>query len=355
MKNKLLLFGLLLLLVSPAYAVECGFGFGIVNNMCVPNPFINWATILAVISVSLLAIGYMIAQSLQSPRLINLVKGELYQTLATLMIVAFYMGGMVALNSLGAGFYSTNLAYPGEPSVRSGGVSDWSGVNNHVISYIKDDLYDYISDRIEGLGRLNAWIGVVSGLSVGISVSGQSYYAPLFAGVGSLQQSMGLILGIFAASAIQLTVQLEIMKLWPGLFGVLLPFGIALRMLPFTRAAGGVLIAIVFGFTILLPVMYLLIQDVSSNYRSISGCTDDNPDVTRIALRTGMSGLSGDVFSRLQNLFGPGGVLRCIAFRIGIEATILPFFAYLMALNATRRLAEILGAEVNLSALVRII
>ena len=342
---------LFLLFVQPVHAV---FGTYTVRGVEVPDLLMNLANIIGVISFILIAMGYMIARSLDSPRLINMMQTELYQTIATLVILSVYMGGLSFMNSIGPALYATNLAYPGDPATRTGTPGDWVGVQQHTINYIQSEI-DYLNKKIEQLGRFNVYVGAITSLTISMSVNGQSYYSSLFGGMGSLQQVMGMVLGMLATSVIQLYSQLTIMGMWRGFLNVLLPFGIALRMFPFTRSAGGAMIAIVFGFTFFLPVMYLIIEDVSSHYRVASNCTTDKLSLSAIMFDVGISSMASDMFDRINELFGPDGELRCVAFRAGIEAVMLPFFAYLMALNATRKLAELLGAEIELSTLVRFI
>jgi len=350
----------LLLLVSVAHAEQCGtFGFYEINNVCVPDLFINWATVIAMISFLMLAMGYAIAKSLDSPRLTTMIQNELYQTAMTVVILAVYMGGLAFLNSIGPALYSTNLAYPGEASARVGSAGSWVGVQQHVITYVTTET-NRLTTYMKDLSKYNAWLGMVSTLTVSLTISGQNYYWPIFPGFGSIQQVMGIVIGLLAASAVQLKAQLAVLSLWQGFFNVLLPFGIVLRMFPFTRQAGGAMIAIVFGFTFILPLMYLIIEDISTHYWSISGCQNKDKIDSSLFLKMLWTGVrtaipSDSAFGSLRSMFGPGGVMGCIAFRAGIEAAILPMFAYLFALNGTRRLAELLGAEIELSSLVRII
>jgi hypothetical protein len=69
-----------------------------------------------------------------------------------------------------------------------------------------------------------------------------------------------------------------------------------------------------------------------------------------------MSGFggSGGAETAIKN-YMMGNNMKCILFKVGVEAAILPMFAYLMMLNITRRLAEVLGAHIEFGSIVKII
>jgi len=62
-----------------------------------------------------------------------------------------------------------------------------------------------------------------------------------------------------------------------------------------------------------------------------------------------------DVMNVLKEHFKPGGKYSCLAFKIGIVGIILPMLAYMITLHVTRGIAELLGTDLDLSALVKII
>ncbi|VVB73405.1 Uncharacterised protein [uncultured archaeon] len=346
-------------LVSIASAdTTCGtgvFGAFIQNGVCVSDLFVNMSTVVLLISFSIVALVYMIAESLQSSRFKSWAENELYQLLGTAIILTIYLFLVGALNFIGPAFYSTSLAFPGESTPRGSG-GNWVTVENHAKQYV-GCLFDYIVATIKDISVLNAFIGAIGSLIINLDLTVSSVYSPVLPGLGGVVQVFSIIIGAIAAAAVQLQLQMAILSAWHGLFNVLLPFGIVLRSFPYTRPAGAAMIAIVVGFTILLPIMYMLIEDVGYHYTGIAACDDTPPNLSSLGrlINIGFSAAANGAMDELKNAFEIGGWLGRMAFRIGIEATVLPIFAYLMVLNIVKRLAELLGGEIDLSSLVRLI
>jgi hypothetical protein len=152
-----------------------------------------------------------------------------------------------------------------------------------------------------------------------------------------------------------LQIQLEIIKLNGAIFTILLPLGLIFRAFPFTRPAGGALISIAFGFTIMLPIAYLVTEDIALHLYGPGGRPSGDTlagQITQIAFSVSSADEMQTFFT---NGFAEGGVLRQMAKFLVIEVTLLPLMAYLMVLNITRNLAEIFGAHIDFSTLVRMI
>jgi len=331
----------------------CQFGYYPSGGGCRPDIIINAATIVMFIVALFLAAMYMIAKTVGSPRLINWTEEELYQAVGTAVILMFYLSSLSILdNVVGPAFSGSSIAYPGE--VRSAG--NFATVKQMASSYI-DSLIGQVSEIIGYLAKTGLFVGMLGTLTLIVSISGQQQFLPLLPGFGALMSVISTILSLLVPFAMQLHLQKAILNSWDGLFGVLLPLGILLRAFPFTRVAGGALIAVAVGFTIFLPLVYLLVQDVATHYWN-TYCGNIDLKISVIPLDFGIvTGSFSAVTKVVENLFetGPGGVMHCVIFKLGIEASILPFFGFLMVLNITRYIAELLGANVDFSALVRLI
>jgi hypothetical protein len=336
--------------MQPSFAA-CQFGYYPSGAGCRPDVFINAATVVMFIVFLFLAALYMIARSVESPRLVNWTETELYQALGTAMILAFYLGSVSILdNIIGPAFSGASFAYPGE--VRQAG--NFETVKSMASGYL-NKLNNEISDMIEHISQTGLYIGMLGTFTIGLTVGGQSNFIPLLPGFGAMMGILSTMISIVSPFAMQLKMQQTILNAWDGLFGVLLPLGILLRAFPFTRTAGGALIAIAVGFTLLLPLIYLIMQDVAEHYWVTSGCANVSLKVATKVLDVGFTGMFGDLMGKIEDMFKPGGTMSCILFKLAIEATVLPFFGYLMVLNVTRYIAELLGANVDFSSLVRII
>ena len=358
----------LIALISLAYAdtPECGvFGNHLQNGICVPDLLINISTVLLFIGFFILAAAYMIGTSLDSHRLTSWVENEFYQLLGTAVVVVFYLGIVGTMNWLGPAFAMTNLAYPGNPTSRAGGTdwvslqTNWVSVQTHSQTYM-GCLFDYTKKSIKSVLTFIGSIGAIGALTINLSISGTTFYTPILPGMGGAIQIFSMAVGMIAATAVQLKLQMAILGAWLGFFNVLLPLGIIFRSFPLTRPAGAALIAISIGFTVLLPLTYLVVEDIgyqmSNPHKNV--CNDSPPTfsgLTKKLFNLAYSSAIGKALDEMDKAFSIGGWLQGMAFRLVIEATVMPMFAYLLVLNITKRLAELLGGEIDFSTLVRLI
>ena len=347
----------LLLLIAIVSAQQCTAGFGsyVKNGVCVPDLLVNMSNLVLLISFMIIAIAYMISQFLESPRLTIWVTGEMYQLFGTAVILGMYLSIVGSLNFIGPAFYATNLAYPGDPTSRTG-PGDWVTVNDHAQQYV-GCIFEYTKASIGDIATLSAIIGAVGSLTLSMDMVVTSIYSPLIPGLGGFNQITSVVIGAMAMTAVQLQLQQAILALWPGMFNVLLPLGIVFRSFNLTRPAGAALIAIAIGFTVLLPLMYLVVEDVAFHFTNVSTCADAPPKIGSISyiFSTSFSAAFGGVQNEISDAFSIGGRLSRMIFRLAVEGMIMPMFAYLIVLNIVKRLAELLGGEIDLSTLVRIV
>lgn len=349
---------------APIIGNQCGvssaFGSYLVNGVCLPNLLINMSTVVLFISFLIVAFVFMMSQFLESPRLKNWASNEFYQVLGTAVILMVYLTIVGSLNSAATALYSTNLAYPGRPLTNlQTGLASGTGIQtiqSEAYNYV-NCLFNYASNSVNLISELSAYMGVLGSLTMSLNLAVTSIYIPIIPGLGGVVQVFSLGMGAIAIAAVQMEMQLTILssQYWFGFFSVLLPLGLVLRSFSLTRPAGAAMIAIAIGFTILLPVTYLVIEDIGSTFAGGNVCQATIPNLSSVAINTVSSGAFGNAVNTLTGYFEPGGKLYYVAFRIGIEGTILPVFAYLIVLNIVRNLAEFLGGDIDLSSLVKII
>jgi len=356
---------LVLLAMLPAsYATTCTLGSYEKNGVCVTDYIVNSANIALLISFLLVGVVYALAKAFEDPKLVNWAQTHLYQTIGTAIILLIYLSASGLLDQvLGPAFCSGSVVYPelGAPPGGTRGCSDWTSTQTYVANYL-DGKKTFAVDSSKMILSLSDCAGMASSMSIGLSVDVISYYWTPFGALGSLSSALGMILTAIAAAVVFLQVQISVIGMYPGLFGVLLPLGVVLRTFPFTRRAGGAMIAIAIGFTIILPLSYLIMKDVEDKYWNdncatvsiTSGCWSTATDIGS-AINPLSSSIPTDVMNKLKDLFKPGGKYSCLAFKIGIAGIILPMLAYMITLHVTRGIAGLLGADIDLSALVKIL
>jgi hypothetical protein len=324
----------------------------------------NLANLVVLITFALVAIAYMIGRALENPKVLQWSETELTQVIGTAVILMVFMSLTAILDTtVGPTFYNQSVIFPADTYRTSSSYQQlhpyggWATVQDHVQHYLESDLEGTLSSLIYGFSTLSAMVGAISSMSFSIQVSSSLsiFFTPFAATFGPIQSVLATVFNAVVISAAQLQIQLEIIKLNGAIFTILLPLGLIFRAFPFTRPAGGALISIAFGFTIMLPIAYLVTEDIALHLYGPGGRPSGDTlagQITQIAFSVSSANEMQTFFT---NGFAEGGVLRQMAKFLVIEVTLLPLMAYLMVLNITRNLAEIFGAHIDFSTLVRMI
>jgi hypothetical protein len=364
-KNVLMAAATILLLSGVSYAATCPFGSDMQAGACVKNLFLNYANIVLVVVFGMLGVGYMLAKASDSPRAIRFVESEIWQTVGTMVILLAIWSMVAILDRIVAPmFYQSSLIAPAyqlkETSCNgetfNGG---WVDAQSHVMCYM-DLVLKSNNDAIRSLVRLSSYTGMLSSFSYQLSILSASLYFSPFAVLGSVNTVIGQIIGFTVAAMVALQLQIEIMKLANPLMTIVLPLGVLFRSFTFTRSIGNSMIAVAFGFAVVLPVMYLITEDISMYYYTSASSCGGRPKLDSVLdiMGTGLE-ISWDGADRITELIGneikPGGKFGCLAFLMTMETMIFPFIGYTSALAVMRRIADILGSQIDFSAIVRFI
>ena len=349
----------------PQSGDTCKFGYKpystATGTCCYQDIFLNMATVMILVTIGMVAVAYMLGRAMENPKILHWAETELVQVLGTLMILFFYGLSVFILNNwIGPAFYNGSVLFPGESNRAAGG--SWTSVQDHVINYLEGSggIRGTLEKFVYGFSWMSVFMSALSSLSFSLQPdpSLSLFFTPLAATFGPLQSIMGLVFNAVVISAAQLQIQIELIKLGTGLFTILLPLGVLFRAFPFTRPAGGAMIAIAFGFTVMLPIAYLVAEDISLHMYSISGVGGRPSGDAIVAQMASVSFTVGSV-DDFQNVittgFAPGGILRSMAMFLAFELTLLPMMAYLMVLNVTKSLAELMGTHIDFSTIVRLI
>jgi hypothetical protein len=351
----LTIFIFILIFSSLSFASECLFGSYLRNGVCVPDYLVNLSTTIMLVSILIASVFYMIGIALEHVRIIQWSKDILFQILGTALILGVYLGLAASLDFWAPALLGTNLAFPTESTVRSSYVPTWEGLHSHVTNYV-NCLIRYTNESVKSIVGISSAISVLASTSINLEVSSYNQFFTVAAAGSGLSSFTSLVLGALAGTLIQLRLQLEILGLSNALFTIVLPLGLIFRSFPYTRGAGAAMIAIVFGFTIFLPLFYLIIEDIGYHYYPHNACIESAPSISLGQLvGLGFEAAKNGVFKALVDYFGSGGIFEGLVKITVIQATVLPLVAYLVVLNITKRIAEILGGEIDFSTLVRLI
>ncbi|MCL4404851.1 hypothetical protein M1583_02590 [Candidatus Marsarchaeota archaeon] len=325
---------------------------------------------ISVISIMLAAGGIIfgLGYAFDNRKLKDFGRGELIESIINaailVAIIAIFMpGGMVTgiTNSIAYGITgnactgSVNYSYPicfaenylvGLSSVSIGGQSYPS-------------LLELSSASLLSISGLYAVAGLVSSLhlSIGVaSISFSSLFKPFL-------MQLGDIIELLTLSLFSILLQYSVIKVISYVaVPVLLPIGMVLRTLYFTRRLGGAIMAIAISLFIILPMSYILDASIVQNYSQTSTAqfvsatesslhqlygsnSSKSGNYTSTGLDTVISDASSVISTAENSLLS---IFRGIVI-IVVEVIILPIFSLILTAISAREFARILGTEVTFS------
>ena len=379
MKTKRIALALAFLLASALFAQSATCA-----GMAPPNP--AWATAwqhVAFVAILLgflfIAIVYMVGYAFNMQNFIAAAKRDIwYMVFISILVGALYGVTNIMDNSFLPAFSTTsfinpsatratavfcNNYYPVGPLTSWGNLTQPTSLQQHTIDYavcLRDKNVEYFTTIL----KLNFLLGLVSSINLliyplgllGIGFSPGTALKPMV-------DSMGYALYALAASIAQLKIQEVVLcfsKLY--MFTIILPLGVALSALSVTRSAGGALIALAIGFYIVLPVMYLMSEEIVQDY-----CGAHNQcDIGSLTLGRMLMGNSRDVAqamfagnggqaAQFVNLFELNGPFGQVIYIAAIASGFLPMFSLLITVMFIRAFSRFFGAEVDFSAMIKLL
>jgi hypothetical protein len=307
------------------------------------------AALAIAVSAGFLGVIYAVAVGFSINELQIMAKEELYQLIATGILVVLLVGGNNIIDGISAGF-STNgvdnlqtlAATSIETTLKSG-----------------PDGLETIYGRITALDRD---ISIEGSKTVSCSILAIGYTVSACGGYTMLSTPLSMAGGIlgFAIGEMYSMKRLIVISTTYSL-SLLLPIGIVLRTFKLTRGAGGFLIATAVCMHILLPVGILFNQMLVDTFlaapqaagygggvhTSIEECDPD--DVAFAGVGKSQNEKAGEVLDSFAD------DLRRVVFSVLVRGTLGPVLALLMMTAGIRALTSLAGAEVDVSALGRFI
>ncbi len=236
----------------------------------------------AIITAVIIALGYMVGEFLQNPRIIVWAKIELGQFVVSMLLLILIVACLdVFACSLKFGDVKQFTGITGDLQIATLGISDDANLIDaskayslNLVKFNKDVLTKirFNIGRIELRAGFSRWqCGQDEGMSEGkvfsCLIGGPGFSKAEYSGEYSISGVLSALLNTTTASylsAIFILFTLEFLT--NGLFMYFLPLGIMLRSIPFMRGFGGALIALVLVMYIGYPVM--LVADMFLWYPS---------------------------------------------------------------------------------------
>jgi hypothetical protein len=338
--------------------------------------------------IIIIALVYMMGESLHLPHLIDWAKTEALQmgmAIVLFIVIAFLINTECSLR-MGEFLQWTGLDLPGAIVTSdttmlqaAQNYMQWSAGQAHVaVVMIRRDM-----------GALNIR-ATYSNFDNQLPVLGQNgfSYTP-FSGDWTMLGTLGMLLNLntsFLLAALMELFSLAFFASANGLFIFLVPIGLVLRSLPFLRHFGGGLVAIAVGFYIFYPLTFAMLaltlpplyhgQDADDIARGFGlSCPASNDPTAPACLQEALTSEQtltgsfgeylvdhpapwiepcGDSQSSLSCVPNPGVYFKLTALNF-IRAIFLPTVALLLTVTFVRDLSALFGEEVDAGRLIQLV
>lgn len=216
------------------------------------------SALLIIIHFALIALSYMFSKLLSLNFLENYAKHELNQAFFSLLILGSIFVGIIAINNLFCiSLASTGFTSMGTCAPSGFSFNDIQGTLHLNVARSKLALF-YNDVRVLAKGALKAydWMEFFNNLSGGSALFSSAIPGLAFSGVHRM--IYGEIFTILSGVLIFLKFQ-ELFLVINAVyfFPPFLYFGLILRILPFTRKLGGLLLSITLSLFFVLPYLYI--------------------------------------------------------------------------------------------------
>jgi len=303
------------------------------------------------ISLALLAIVFMAGMGFNINELQMVAKEELYQLIATGLLVCLLLASDGILNMISQnGFFGTQSPTGYAPTLQGS-----------AMGHIDNEILD-MSNMLNNVEGWDMEAGKEGSRSLSCSLLQIGYSVGTCGGFTGLNAPLSLAGGILGFALGELYAMKALLSITTGYaLSVLLPIGILMRTMKATRGAGGLLIAVAVSLYILLP-MGVLFNEIMSATFAEKAVANNYPQYVS-GPTTGPEISCGDPGSTSRTNEDKAveayGVLETFipsyVYSALIRGTLGPILALLLVAASIRVLSALGGAEIDVSAISRFI
>ncbi|MBN2478438.1 hypothetical protein JXB01_04065 [Candidatus Micrarchaeota archaeon] len=297
---------------------------------------------------------YMLGQVLQAQNIIDMAKDGFIDIMMGIILVAVLLGAYTGVNEAYVGMINVNDPEVGYVDIMDGAINYATFVvqkigTNLALFMVFNNIIQFYATSTIFFGSFQYQVAISPGLAL----------KPLGDITGLLIQ----VLTVSMAEWMFHVVSLCVIKQWS--WTVLMPFGLLLRIIPYTKDAGGALMAFTLALSLVYPGMFLMNQEVYKltyegwNFDSFMDMLADFGIFNLAFFTAAFMIISQSVLVPLVvYTFGN------FVFVMGKEAVyffvllslFLPFINIMITLTSAREIAKsFYGVEANFSSIVRII
>jgi len=317
------------------------------------------SVIVAMIIIFAVTVLYMGGQLLQSPKLIATAKDEFYQSIVTIVRVLFIIGIVLGANtfySLAAASTSGDAIYQNNPDMIDAAMAFARSMTVEMIQNY--GLLVMYNMAIHTIYSSTMWVGVSFRAMYNFNLG--PVLKPLIDIIGTALQYLSLAISEWMVHIITLCF----IKRWT--FTLLLPLGMLLRAIPYTRNAGEALFMLVMALAVLYPFMFIFDYEahkIMSHY-----LVDVSDGLATMIARSGIFAIGGTIVVIALLAGGVifpfffGGALniafeliRISAYYIIMMGMLLPFLNIFVTLTLAREWARTFDVNVNYMSFMKVI
>ncbi|MEM3555921.1 MAG: hypothetical protein QXF56_04355 [Candidatus Micrarchaeia archaeon] len=305
---------------------------------------VSWAEwygiTFAVISLmfGFVALAYMVGMGFHLPKLQAWAKDELYQAIASGLLAVLLLSFISTIDATMVSLYG----------------ADPFGIVSNYISMLTTSMMSFFIAIVE----MDAFFGMLQSLVFKAMPTQTGFNINPFVGLAPVTSMLSLGMEAVLGGIGLLLGQGSFLTFIKTQFQILLPIGIALRAFPFSRPAGGAIIAVFLGFYIFYPFLWVFDKAIydetikplalvggARNFANALGlgssCRDDPMSCT-----TNTPDFGGNMFLSLIKFVAYPAILYLFIFVI-----FMPMFNLIVTLVLINELAKIFGAEIDLGGL----
>jgi hypothetical protein len=270
---------------------------------------VGLTTLIMLTILLVLAALYMVSQAAKLPSLNNFVKTELAEVVGTAILIGIFFGA----------FYATAFATVGvNPASTTNPTLHFSGPARSV--FVGDCValgtssFD-LAIPVFVSGTINYALQAVSSINLKITPGGFGFTMQPLGGLALVINNLTTLQDLMSGIVVAILAMTFLLAFVYSIFPLFLYLGIILRAFPWTRAAGGILIAMFIGFYIVFPLMLnattsglnaIVTQSISNYYssNSVVGISNSISNVSNTYSYSGSFSSFGGSMSYITNILG---------------------------------------------------
>lgn len=321
----------------------------------------SWQGVLALaVLVTFLfsAMVFMVSGLFAHRGLIVWSRNQMYEGFATLVLAILAVSIVGVICSVDVGIFSAQCV---DTSLVPGYYDD-AVVNGSCNFYDVAQFYlqafsNLITNGFYFVLLLNLTFSAIASVTLSLAPNGIGPTISIGPGLSTITQGLTTAIIAVATAQILTMAQIMVLKIASKLFGVLLVAGILLRGFGLTRGFGGALIALAFGLYFIYPLSVVLVygtlmNDMTASVETLAGIESipTNP------VEAGVTSPSGDISNGLKDAIATivGPVCGFVSM-LALGVVFAPFIVFIMLVSFVKGLSAILGEEMDVSNLTRLV